>query len=173
MVKGLQCVLQVFTIQEVVISLWSGSVSKSPIQDGVFDEIDDFKLSRFCLQSSIKKPHFEKSPRFPLGLLTSNHNHIVNLWSIFFVNAFSHVSLKITRTRAKKEKKMRGFPFDPCFLIGWCGLTVDSSKVLLHTRVLHRVILRAVRVWHNRLKTESRSIISTATNSQQCTKFAS
>ena len=70
----------------------------------------------------------------------------------FFVNAFSHVSLKITRTGAKKEKEKRGFPFDPCFLIGWCGLTVDSSKVLLHTRVLHRVILRAtVRLWHNRL----------------------
>ena len=127
----------------------------------------------FYLQSSIKKPHFKRSPRFLFGVLTSNHNHIVNFWSIFFVNAFSHVSLKITRTRAKKEKEMSGFPFDPCFLIGWCGLTVDSSKVLLHTRVLHRVILRAVRLWHNRLKTESRSIISTATNSQQCTKFAS
>ena len=51
---------------------------------------------------------------------------------------------KITRTGAKKEKEKRGFPFDRCFLIGWCVLTVDSSKVLLHTRVLHRVILRAI-----------------------------
>ena len=149
MVKGLQCVLQVFTIQEVVISLWSGSVSKSPIQDGIFDEIDDFKFSRFYPQSSIKKPHFKSLHDFLSACctLTSNHNHIVNLWSIFFVNAFSHVSLKITRTRAKKEKEMRGFPFDPCFLIGWCVLTVDSSKVLLHTRVLHRVILRAILCW--------------------------
>ena len=154
MVKGLQCVLQVFTIQEIVISLWSGSVSKSPIQDGVFDEIDDFKFSRFYLQSSIKKPHFEKSPRFPFGLLhvdIKSQSYREFMEHFFFVNAFSHVSLKITRTRAKEEKEKRGFPFDPCFLIGWCVLTVDSSKVLLHTRVLHRVILRAVRVWHNRL----------------------
>ena len=97
----------------------------------------DFTSNR----SSIKKPHFERSPRFPFGLLTSNHNHIVNLWSIFFRQC---VQSCFTRTRAKKEKEKRGFPFDPCFLIGWCVLTVDSSKVLLHTRVLHRVILRAI-----------------------------
>ena len=60
----------------------------------------------------------------------------------FLVNAFSHVSLNITRTGAKKGKEKRGFPFDPCFLIGG-SLTVYSSKVLLHTRVLHRVFLRA------------------------------
>ena len=52
-----------------------------------------------------------------------------------------------TRTGAKKEKEKTGFPFDPCFLFGWCGLTVDSSKVLLHARVLHRVILRALLCW--------------------------
>ena len=88
----------------------------------------------------------------------------MNFWSIFFVNAFSHVSLKITRTRAKKEKEMRGFPFDPCFLIGWCGLTVDSSKVLLHTRVLHRVILRAVRVWLSRLRQTQNNVQSLLLN---------
>ena len=67
----------------------------------------------------------------------------------FFVNAFSHFSLNINERERKKEKEKRGFPFDPCFLNGWCDLTVDSSKVLLHTLVFHRVILRAERVWHN------------------------
>ena len=125
-------------------------MSKSPIQDGVFDEIDDFKFSRFYLQSSIKKPHFEKSPRFPFGLLhvdIKSQSYREFMEHFFFVNAFSHVSLKITRTGAKEEKEKRGYPFDPCFLIGWCVLTVDSSKVLLHTRVLHRVILRAILCW--------------------------
>ena len=129
MVKGLQCVLQVFTIQEVVISLWFGSVSKSPIQDGIFDEIDDFKFSRFYLQSSIKKPHFEKSPRLPFGLLTSNHNHIVNLWSIFFSQSVRSCFVQHQRTGTKNEKEKRGFPFDLRFLIRWCDPNVDTAVV--------------------------------------------
>ena len=78
----------------------------------------------------------------PVDIKSQSYREFMELF--FFVNAFSHVSLKITRTGAKDEKEKRGFPFDPCFLIGWCVLTVDSSKVLLHTRVLHRVILRAI-----------------------------
>ena len=44
----------------------------------------------------------------------------------------SHVSLHVNE---RKQKKKRDFPLDPIFLIGWCGLTVDSSKVL-GTRLL-------------------------------------
>ena len=147
MVKGLQCVLQVFTVQEVVISLWSWSLSKSPIQDGIFDEIDDFKFSRFLPPIVNKETSLWKVSTTSFRPVARWHQITIISWiygAFFFVNAFSHVSLKITRTGAKDEKEKRGFPFDPCFLIGWCVLTVDSSKVLLHTRVLHRVILRAI-----------------------------
>ena len=42
----------------------------------------------------------------------------------------SHVSLHVNERKQKKrkEKRKRDFPLDPIFLIGWCGLTVDSSK---------------------------------------------
>ena len=68
-----------------------------------------------------------------LKFFTSNHKHIVNLWNTEFEAVMFRCTL--TNGSKKKEKRKRDFPLDPIFLIGWGGLTVDSSKVL-GTRLL-------------------------------------
>ena len=73
--------------------------------------IHSFLLSCLLGLLSLKKPHFERSSLF----FTSNHNHIVNLWST------EAVMFRCTLTNGsknKKEKRKRDFPLDPIFLIG-------------------------------------------------------
>ena len=108
----------------------------------------------------------------PRLVLTANHNHIVNLWSFFFSQSVRSCFVEHQRTGTKKEK--RGFPFDPRFLIRWCDLNVDTAVVPSESPFKHVCCIELSYELCGSDTTGlrySRSINSTATNSQQCKKF--